>query len=147
SQPNRAQRRRSRKIPMVCHIWYRCSFQQERRRSMRHVFSWFVAFLAVATLASLTTSRAFAGDSGDKTAPSPPKAHEEQAKATLAPGTTEQEPPEVNLLEAMRQGAVSVQAEGLGDGRMKMSLTNRTSRPLRVVLPPGVVAQGATGQF
>ena len=114
---------------------------------MRHVSSRFVASLAVATLASLTTSRAFAGDSADKSAPSPPKAHAEQAKATRAPGTAEQDSPEVNLLEAMHQGTVSVQAEGLGDGRMTMSLTNRTSRPLRVVLPPGVVAQGATGQF
>src|SRR5579883_3271178 len=107
----------------------------------------FVAFLAAAIVASFSTSRALPGDSAGKTAASPPKAHAEPAKASLAPGTAEPEPPEVNLLEAMRQGTVSVHAEGMDDGRMKMSLTNRTRRPLRVVLPPGVIAQGATGQF
>ena len=38
-------------------------------------------------------------------------------------------------------------AEGTGDGRMTLSLTNRTNRKLRVVLPPGLIASGATGQF
>ena len=38
-------------------------------------------------------------------------------------------------------------AEGRGDGRMTVSVTNRTKRQLRVVLPPGLIAQGATGQF
>ena len=33
------------------------------------------------------------------------------------------------------------------DGRMTMTVTNRTRRQLRVVLPPGIIAQGATGQF
>ena len=47
----------------------------------------------------------------------------------------------------MREGLVSVQAEGIGDGRITMSVTNKTSRPLRVIMPPGIVAQSATGQF
>ena len=38
-------------------------------------------------------------------------------------------------------------AEGTGDGRMTLSLTNRTNPKLRVVLPPGLIASGATGQF
>src|SRR5262245_61093904 len=58
-----------------------------------------------------------------------------------------QDVPELNLLNAMRDGQVAVRAEGIGDGRMTLSVTNRTGRPLRVVLPPGIVAQGAAGQF
>ncbi len=42
---------------------------------------------------------------------------------------------------------MSVETEGRGDGRMTISVTNRTKRQLRVVLPPGLIAQGATGQF
>ncbi|WP_406696570.1 hypothetical protein V5E97_36860 [Singulisphaera sp. Ch08] len=53
----------------------------------------------------------------------------------------------VDLLTALRQGDVSVDAEGSGDGRMTLSLTNKTKRKLRVVLPPGLIASGATGQF
>ena len=30
---------------------------------------------------------------------------------------------------------------------MTMTVTNKTRRQLRVVLPPGIIAQGATGQF
>ena len=47
----------------------------------------------------------------------------------------------------MRQGLVAAQAKGIGDGRVTVSVTNRTNRPLRVVLPPGIVAQSATGQM
>ncbi|WP_406697400.1 hypothetical protein V5E97_00940 [Singulisphaera sp. Ch08] len=61
--------------------------------------------------------------------------------------TTSPETKPVSLFEAVRQGDVSVNAEGSGDGRMTLSLTNKTKRPLRVVLPPGLIASGATGQF
>ena len=44
-------------------------------------------------------------------------------------------------------GAVAVEAEGTGDGRMTIKVTNQTKRRLKVVLPPGLVASGATGQF
>src|SRR4051794_13620457 len=57
------------------------------------------------------------------------------------------EVPTFNLLDAMRDGTVSVTAEGLGDGRMTLNVTNRTKRQLRVVLPPGLIASGATGQM
>ena len=30
---------------------------------------------------------------------------------------------------------------------MTLTVTNKTRRQLRVVLPPGIIAQGATGQF
>ena len=53
----------------------------------------------------------------------------------------------MSLLDAMRKGVVSVKAEGIGDGRMTLSVTNRSKRKLRVVLPPGIIAQSATGQF
>ncbi len=55
--------------------------------------------------------------------------------------------PSYSLLEASSKGLVSVDARGTDDGRMTVSVTNRTRRPLRVVLPPGIVAQSATGQF
>jgi hypothetical protein len=70
---------------------------------------------------------------------------EPSAKAEDRPAATETKP--LSLFEAVRQGDVSVKAEGSGDGRMTLSLTNKTKRPLRVVLPPGLIASGATGQF
>jgi hypothetical protein len=54
---------------------------------------------------------------------------------------------ETDLLKAKSQGLISIQAEGRGDGRMTVSITNRTKRRLRVVLPPGLIAKSATGQF
>ncbi len=63
------------------------------------------------------------------------------------PQTEADKVPEIDLLAAMRQKLVSVKAEGTGDGRMTMSITNKTHRKLRVILPPGIIAQGATGQF
>ena len=47
----------------------------------------------------------------------------------------------MNLLDAVHAGVVSVKAEGIGDGRMSLSVTNRSKRQLRVVLPPGIIAQ------
>ncbi|MFO0892858.1 MAG: hypothetical protein U0790_27425, partial [Isosphaeraceae bacterium] len=55
--------------------------------------------------------------------------------------------PEYRLLDAMNRGLVAVEAEGKGDGRMTVSVTNQTRRQLRVVLPPGLIAQGASGQM
>ncbi len=55
--------------------------------------------------------------------------------------------PTYNLLEAMNKGLVAVDATGRGDGRMTLSVTNNSNHQLRVVLPPGIIAQGATGQF
>ena len=57
------------------------------------------------------------------------------------------EPAEISLLDAARSGAAMVEAEGLGDGRINIAVTNSTNRPLKVVLPPGLVASGATGQM
>ena len=61
--------------------------------------------------------------------------------------TADQGVPEIDLLEARQKGMVSVQAEGRGDGRMTLSVTNRTRHALRVVLPPALIAASATGQM
>jgi hypothetical protein len=53
----------------------------------------------------------------------------------------------IGLFEGLRDGSLGVNAVGLGDGRMVVSLTNRTERRLQVVLPPSLLASGATGQF
>ncbi len=55
--------------------------------------------------------------------------------------------PTIDVLKGIRTGELSATAEGTGDGRMTLSLTNRTGRKLRVVLPPGLIASSATGQF
>jgi hypothetical protein len=54
---------------------------------------------------------------------------------------------EINLLHGIRDQSLAVTAEGLGDGRMQVSITNRLPQKLRVVLPPGLVASGVSGQF
>ena len=55
--------------------------------------------------------------------------------------------PSIDLFEGIRARALSVSASGSGDGRMVLSVKNRRSMPLRVVLPPGLLAVGASGQF
>ena len=49
------------------------------------------------------------------------------------------------MIEGLRKGQLGASAEGTGDGLMTLHLTNKTGRKLRVVLPPGLVAAGATG--
>ena len=56
-------------------------------------------------------------------------------------------PARVGLLEGLRDGRLAVKAEGSGNGQMSFNVTNKTKQPLRVVLPPGLGASGATGQF
>ena len=86
-----------------------------------------------------------AGDGPDDQ--SPPKIDSAQAKTSQSQSKAEPAVPEISLLDAAKQGLISVQAEGIGDGRMTMTLKNRTKKKLHVVLPPGIIAQGATGQF
>src|SRR5262249_1096845 len=112
---------------------------KERRKTMRHSLRSLAAFLAVSLFVLPQLSRAAAPDDTKGNTRGKPEAPV-AAKA-------EQQVDERNLLEAMRDGLVAVKAEGIGDGRMTLSVTNKTSRPLRVVLPPGIVAQGATGQM
>ena len=68
--------------------------------------------------------------SADGTKDKPEGVADKSAAATpAASGKTDQKIPEISLLEAKRQGLVSVQAEGRGDGRMTISVTNRTRHP------------------
>jgi hypothetical protein len=69
------------------------------------------------------------------------------SKESTKPDPKQSAPPALGLLDAMRSGAISVDAQGQGDGNMNLIVTNQTKRKLRVVLPPGLVASGATGQF
>ena len=76
-----------------------------------------------------------------------PSADVSTARSLKEQPRTDQSVREIDLLEARNLGLVSVNAEGRGDGRMTISVTNRTRHALRVILPPGLVAQGATGQM
>jgi len=96
-----------------------------------------VSFLVGTGVLSLSVSRASAEDSADQA----------QKTAMKTQSKVEQDVPELNLLDAMRDKLVLAEAEGIGDGRMTISITNKTKRPLRVVLPPGLIVQGATGQM
>ena len=85
---------------------------------------------------------------GDDKKPAPAKKSTRTAEKKAAREASQAaELPEVSLLDAARNGAAHIEAEGLGDGRMNVAVTNNTNRPLKVVLPPGLVASGATGQM
>ena len=58
--------------------------------------------------------------SDTKQASSPKKAGKVRAKAEKAAAKLDQEIPDTNLLDAMRDGLIAVDAEGRGDGRMKI---------------------------
>jgi hypothetical protein len=130
---------------------------EERFIPMRALFSSLTAICAGSLLVLLPVPRAAADEPNDtaqvKATGSPAKATK-TAKARGRVDKTqkkskkdEQDAPEFNLLNAVRDGRIVVRAEGRGDGRMTVSLTNRTRQPLRVILPPGIIAQSATGQF
>ena len=114
---------------------------------MRQLFPLSAAFLVAGFFGCLTTARASDDGSAEKTAAAIPPANSVAKPAAPSPDKAHVDPPEFNLLHAMHQGLVSVRTEGSGDGRVTVSVTNRTRKPLRVVLPPGIVAQSATGQM
>ena len=68
-------------------------------------------------------------------------------RASSTASAAADDPATIDVLQGLRTGRLSATAEGTGDGRMTLSLTNRTNQKLRVVLPPGLIASGATGQF
>jgi hypothetical protein len=108
--------------------------------------------LASGVILGLMPLSRVSADDTDKPSPakkvtSSKKGDKAHSKADKASASSDQDIPELNLLDAVRDGLVAVEAEGKGDGRMTMTITNRTRRQLRVVLPPGIIAQGATGQF
>ena len=57
------------------------------------------------------------------------------------------EPAAVDLVAGTRAGTLASRAEGTADGRVLITVTNKSKHPLNVVLPPGLIATGATGQF
>jgi hypothetical protein len=101
-------------------------------------------FLAISLVGCLPFTQAFAGDSKGKSAA---KTSPSRKAAATSQKSSDSDIPEVNLLDAARRGDITVNAVGRDDGRMTVSITNRTRHQLRVVLPPGIIAQGATGQF
>ena len=52
----------------------------------------------------------------------------------------------VNVLEAGRAGDLNVVARGQGQDRVHLTLKNRSTRRLNVVIPPGLVAASAVAQ-
>ncbi len=79
--------------------------------------------------------------------PAPAKTAPASAKAVRAEAKDQTPVPDVSLYDAVKKGLVTVSAESLGDGRMMLSVKNKTKKKLNVILPPGIVAQSATGQF
>ena len=83
------------------------------------------ASLVTGVMVCLPLAHAAAGDKdkfATKARPSPTKADGSQKK-------TEHLAPEINLLDAARDGLISLEAQGRGDGRMTLSVTNRTRKP------------------
>ncbi len=107
-------------------------------------FRAFSIVIAGCIAAPAMVNRALAGDDLKSGRPSPAR---QQASGATATKRVDEDPAEVNLLDAMRQGKVSVRATGSNDGRLIVSVHNKSRQPLRVVLPPGIVAQSATGQM
>ena len=66
---------------------------------------------------------------------------------SLADEPGSEEAASLDLFDGLRSGVLRASAEGTGGDRMTLSVTNRSSRSLRVVLPPGLLASGAAGQF
>src|SRR5271157_3211003 len=112
------------------------------RCSMRQPTTGLLAIVAALLVVLPSLSRVSADDAKTKT-----KAKTKAIATAKQPATDDENIPTYNLLEAISQGLVGVEASGRGDGRMTVSVTNNTKKQLRVVLPPGIIAQGATGQF
>ncbi|GAC1469159.1 MAG: hypothetical protein NVSMB9_12640 [Isosphaeraceae bacterium] len=75
----------------------------------------------------------------------PPASEDVAASIPFEKG--EKHVPTYDLLDAAKKGLVTVSAQGLGDGRMSLSVHNKSKSQLRVVLPPGLIVSGASGQF
>ncbi len=109
---------------------------------MRQATTRHLAILAALLVVLAPLSRVAADDSKTKA-----KAKVKATTPAKQAATDDENIPTYNLLEAMNQGLVDVQATGRDDGRMTVSVTNQSQKQLRVVLPPGLIAQGASGQF
>jgi hypothetical protein len=120
---------------------------------MRHSIRSKIVSFAGSLLVMLPLTATASDDSKDQAPPqtnpaqAPGSPAADRAKDGKLQAKDDKKVPEMNLLDAMRAGLVSAKAEGIGDGRMTLSVTNRSKHQLRVVLPPGIIAQSATGQF
>ena len=74
----------------------------------------------------------------------PALAGDTPAAAPGASAASDDKVPTYNLIDAVNQGLVTVNAEGDGKGRMTLAVKNRSKNQLRVVLPPGLIASGAS---
>ena len=102
------------------------------------------------SLSTMTLAQQARPDSNDAATGAEAASEASAADETSAPAEQpepEKEIPVVNLFDGVRAGVITAKAEGREDGDMTISVTNRSNRQLRVVLPPGLIATGATGQF
>jgi hypothetical protein len=53
----------------------------------------------------------------------------------------------VGILDAQKSGEVKLKLRGQGEDRVRFSVQNTSTKRLRVILPPGLVAANATGQL
>ncbi|RUL88568.1 hypothetical protein [Tautonia sociabilis] len=78
--------------------------------------------------------------------------------ATLGQESRAQEPAElppgaamlgetIDILRAQRAGDLAVEARGAGSDTVELRLRNTSAKRLHVILPPGLVASAASGQF
>ena len=103
----------------------------------------------MAAILGLSLGAAPKGEKAPKAALDQPTAADPKDDATNPDATTnpDENLPTIDVLQGLRTGQLSASAEGRGDGKVTLALTNRSKTKLRVVLPPGLVVSGATGQF
>ena len=91
-----------------------------------------VALAAGVVLGLLPLTLASANDSANtsdaKTSSTSSKAVKARSKVDKSQSKAEQDVPETNLLDAVRDGLVAVDAEGRADGRMTMTITGPKDR-------------------
>jgi hypothetical protein len=75
-------------------------------------------------------------------AASPVRADDPDSPAPRADLVTET----VSVLDARKSGDLALDVRGSGEDRVKMTLQNKSTKRLHVVLPPGLVASSAAGQ-
>ena len=66
-------------------------------------------------------------------------------QTSTATQASDKEPVSIDVLEGIRTGKISATARGKGDGRITLSLKNKTNTKLRVVLPPGLIVSAPPG--
>ncbi len=98
-------------------------------------------------LAFLITTYLVAGVSKAQSQPTALLTPADTDRLVAEPTIPDPAQPALSLLDGLRSGQLGLEALGRGDNTMTLSVTNRTRHRIRVVLPPGLIASGATGQF